>query len=227
MTEARTDHRRQMIAGPAGRLEALLWASGAGTAPPLAAIVCHPHPLYGGAMHNKVVYQAAKTLHRFGLPVLRFNFRGVGLSEGSYDRGRGEADDARAALEFLAAEYPGVALLAAGFSFGAWVGLRAGCGDARVAELAGIGLPVNDLDCSYLRECAKPMLFLQGAEDEYGAPGRLRSLLATLPPDAAAATRLVVIPGADHFFTDRVDRMTGALAEWVAERHPEISAAES
>src|SRR5579862_9448930 len=113
-------HKTLFLPGPAGRLEALLWsvAEIQNSAAPLAAIVCHPHPLFGGSMHNKVVYQTAKTLHRFGLPVLRFNFRGVGLSEGAHDKGRGEVADAAAALNFLAAEYPGASLLAAGFSFG-------------------------------------------------------------------------------------------------------------
>src|ERR1700689_1700155 len=111
-------HRTVMLSGPAGRLEALLWSTsdeGAGARPPRAAVVCHPHPLFGGTMHNKVVYQAAKSIHQFGLPVLRFNFRGVGLSEGQHDNGQGEADDVHAALNFLADEFPGLPLLAAGF----------------------------------------------------------------------------------------------------------------
>src|ERR1700688_3277636 len=130
-------HRNYFIPAPAGRLEALLWdvpVREDGAHPPLAAAVCHPHPLFGGTMHNKVVYQTAKTLHRFGLPVLRFNFRGAGLSEGRHDGGRGEQDDVSAALDFLSAEYPGVPLLVAGFSFGPWVGLRVACGDPRVTE---------------------------------------------------------------------------------------------
>src|ERR1700674_3452332 len=123
-------HRTFFLRGPAGRLEALLWAVPGredGAQPPLAAVVCHPHPLFGGTLHNKVVYQTTKTLHRFGLPVLRFNFRGTGLSEGTHDEGRGEEEDVSAALDFLATEYPGAPILLAGFSFGSWVGLRAGC----------------------------------------------------------------------------------------------------
>ncbi len=147
-------HRNVMIDGPIGRLEALLWAPADAT-PPMAAVVCHPHPLFGGTMHNKVVYHVAKTLHRYGLAVLRFNFRGVGLSEGAYDHGRGETADARAALDYLGTEFPGAALLAAGFSFGAAVGLRVGCEDSRVSELIGMGFPVNDLEASYLDTCAK------------------------------------------------------------------------
>ena len=140
-------HRPLFLPGPAGRLESLIWsvAENPKRGVPLAAVVCHPHPLFGGTMHNKVVYQTAKTLHRFGLPVLRFNFRDVGLSEGSYDQGLGERDDVSAALDFLAAEYPGAPLLVAGFSFGSWVGLRVGCSDSRVTDLIGLGLPVGDL----------------------------------------------------------------------------------
>src|SRR5258705_13857161 len=110
------DSRNFFLKGPAGRLEAILWTPSAATRPPLAAVVCHPHPLFGGTMHNKVVYQVAKTLHRFGLPVLRFNFRGTGLSEGAHDEGRGEQDDVSAALDFFASKYPGAPLLLAGFS---------------------------------------------------------------------------------------------------------------
>ena len=134
---------------------------------PLAAVVCHPHPLFGGTMHNKVVYQTAKTLHRFGLPVLRFNFRGVGSSEGSHDQGEGEREDVSAALDFLAGEYPGAPLLLAGFSFGSWVGLRVGCRDARVTHLIGLGLPVE-------RPGRRPRIFLSGCVRETKAAGRRR-----------------------------------------------------
>ena len=219
-------HRNVMIEGPAGRLEALLWAP-ANSTPPMAAVVCHPHPLYGGTMHNKVVYHAAKTLHRYGLVVLRFNFRGVGLSEGAYDEGRGETGDVRAALDYLAAEFPRTPLLATGFSFGAAVGLRAGCQDTRVIELIGMGFPVNDLDASYLRTCAKPKLLLQGAADRYGSEENWKTLVAGFPAETAKNTQVVFIPGADHFFTDHIDQMTQALAEWLRQRHPLTPATES
>ncbi len=169
-------------------------------------------------MHNKVVYRAAKTLHRFGAPVLRFNFRGAGLSEGEHDRGRGEADDVSAALDFLAKEYPQWPLLLAGFSFGAWVGLRAGCADVRVTELVGVGLPVDDSDFSYLRACDKPKLFLQGAQDQYGARDSLQALFDGL----REPKRLVFVDGADHFFTGKLDRIEAALGQWLQERHPEL-----
>jgi uncharacterized protein len=211
-------HRNVMIEGPAGRLEALLWAP-ANTAPPMAAVVCHPHPLFGGSLHNKVVYHAAKTLDHYGLAVLRFNFRGVGLSEGAYDEGRGEIGDVRAALDYLAAEFPGTPLLAAGFSFGAAVGLRAGCQDPRVTELIGMGFPVNDLDAGYLRECAKPKLLIQGAGDRYGSEEDWKALVAGFSPEIATNTQVVFIPGADHFFTGHMDEMTHALAGWLTQRH--------
>src|SRR5579863_8869759 len=126
-------HRSLFLAGPAGRLEALFWTS-AEVIPKFVAVVCHPHPLYSGTMHNKVVFQAAKSLHKCGAAVLRFNFRGVGKSEGTYDHGQGEQGDVRAAIDYLAAELPGLPILVAGFSFGSSVGLRVGCGDARVSQ---------------------------------------------------------------------------------------------
>jgi alpha/beta superfamily hydrolase len=144
-TKAAHESRNIFLEGLAGRLEAILWKPVA--RPPLAALVCHPHPLFGGTMHNKVVYQAAKSLDALSLPVLRFNFRGAGLSGGAHDRGRGEEEDVSTALDFLAGEFPGIPLLVAGFSFGCWVGLRVGCADERVRELIGLGTPVQSCLC--------------------------------------------------------------------------------
>ncbi len=214
-------NRSVTIEGPAGDLEALLWAPPT-NAPPLAAVVCHPHPLYGGTMHNKVVYHTARTLHRHGLAVLRFNFRGVGGSQGAYDGGRGEVADANAALDYLAAKFPGTPLLAAGFSFGAAVGLCAGCEDARVAELIGLGLPVNDLETRYLCLCAKPKLLIQGADDEYGAKAKWEALVAGFAPNIAAATQVAFIPGADHFFTGHIEKMEQVVAAWLTQLHPQL-----
>lgn len=213
----RVFHRSLFLAGPAGRLEALLWTSGR-AAPPMAALVCHPHPLYGGTMHNKVVFQAARTLQALGLPVLRFNFRGAGLSQGEHDRGNGELEDVRAALDFIEKEFPGLPVLLAGFSFGAWVGLGAGCKDSRVAELVGLGVPVNRSDFSYLRECSKPKLFLQGSRDPFGARKKVEALFATLPEPK----RLVFIEDADHFFARRLDQVDAALRAWMLHRHREL-----
>ncbi len=205
-------HRTFFLPGPAGKLEAMLWTSRQ-PRPSMAALVCHPHPLYGGTMHNKVVFQVAKSLHALGLPVLRFNFRGAGLSEGAHDRGRGERDDVRAALDWLAAEFPGLPILLAGFSFGAAVGLRAGCEDARVAHLVGLGLPVNGSDLSYLSQCAKRKLFVQGAEDEFGSRERVEALVSGLPEPK----RLVFVEGADHFFAGKLDHVDRAITAWMRE----------
>jgi uncharacterized protein len=212
------ESRKFFFEGPAGRLEAILWSPPKNNAPPLAVLVCHPHPLFGGTMHNKVVYQAAKSLDELGLAVLRFNFRGAGGSEGKYDRGQGEQDDVRAALNFLTKQFPGTPLLLSGFSFGCWVGLRVGCGDTSVTELIGIGTPVNDSDFSYLSDCEKPKLFVQGSEDQFGAIDRLEVLVASLP----GTNQVHTVHGADHFFTGKLDQLGLAIADWLTGRHPEI-----
>jgi alpha/beta superfamily hydrolase len=169
-------------------------------------------------MHNKVVYQAAKSLDALGLPVLRFNFRSAGLSVGAHDRGRGEQEDVKAALDFLADEFPSIPLLLAGFSFGSWVGLRVGCADQRVQDLIGLGTPVNSSDFSYLRHCDKSKLFVHGANDEHGDVTKLEPLVESLPGE----NRLVVVAGAEHFFVGKLDKVHAAIRAWVAERHPEI-----
>jgi uncharacterized protein len=223
-------HRALFLPGPAGRLEALAWSVPAhdnGAPPPIAAVVCHPHPLFGGTMHNKVVYQTAKTLHRFGLPVLRFNFRGAGFSEGKHDEGRGEQDDVSAALDFLAAEYPGAPLLLAGFSFGSWVGLRAGCKDSRVTDLIGLGLPVGNLDnreFSYLEACDKPKLLVSGERDAYGPPAKLEALVGQFPLQVKERTSIAIISGADHFFAGHLPELDRAIAAWLTARHPDLIA---
>jgi len=182
--------------------------------PPMAAVVCHPHPLFGGTMHNKVVYQAAKSLDALGLPVLRFNFRGTGMSEGKHDRGEGERGDVRSALEFLAAEFPNIPLLVAGFSFGCWVGLRVGCEDERVTSLIGLGAPVNNADFSYLARCEKPKLFVHSANDIYGAVDKLKMMVASLPGE----NKIVVVEDADHFFVGKLDQVDAAITNWMSER---------
>jgi alpha/beta superfamily hydrolase len=216
---ANHDSRTFFLEGPAGRLESILWTPLRSAAPTLASAVCHPHPLFGGTLHNKVVYQTGKSLDAAGVPVLRFNFRGAGLSAGVHDKGRGEEGDVKAALDFLATEFPGVPLLAAGFSFGSVVGLRVGCGDTRVQELIGLGIPVNDSDFSFLRECAKPKLFVHGANDKFGARKKVESLVSELPGE----NRLVVVEDADHFFAGHLDELDNAIATWLLEKHPELS----
>jgi hypothetical protein len=205
-------HRSFFLEGPTGRLEALLWTN-PDTNPKFVAVVCHPHPLFGGTMHNKVVYQTAKALHQRGATVLRFNFRGVEQSEGVHDRGIGEQDDVRTAVAYLAAEFPGRPILLAGFSFGSWVGLRVGCEDPRVNDLIGLGLPVDHVDASYLRACEKPKLLIQGANDQYGSRANIEALYATLPEPK----HLVVIESADHFFTGHLGAVSTAITAWLDE----------
>jgi uncharacterized protein len=202
-------HRSLFLAGSAGRLEALLWTSAADE-PSFVAVVCHPHPLFGGTMHNKVAFQAAKAFHQLGATVLRFNFRGVGQSEGVHDGGRGEQDDVRAAIDYLAAEFPGRPILVAGFSFGSSVGLRVGCRDARVTRLIGLGLPVNNIDFSFLRACDKAKLIIEGGSDQFGARDLVEALFATLPEPK----RLVIVEGADHFFAGKLDQVSAVIHEW-------------
>jgi hypothetical protein len=185
------------LRGPAGRLEALL-NSGSADAP-YSALVCHPHPSGGGTMHNKVVYHAMKVFSSFGIPVLRFNFRGVGLSQGEHGHGHGEQDDVRAALDWLDAEYHRPVLFA-GFSLGAQVGLRVCCGDARVKGLIGLGLPVladgRNYTYGFFPQCSAPKLFISGDHDQFGP----RELLTTVCQQAPQPMRLVWVSGADHFF---------------------------
>jgi alpha/beta superfamily hydrolase len=198
------------LQGPAGNLEAVLWTPPS-AAPAMAALICHPHPVFGGTMHNKVVFQAAKALDSLGIAVLRFNFRGAGLSQGIHDKGRGELDDARTALQFLATEFPVTPLLVAGFSFGCWVGMRVGCEDARVEKLIAIGAPVNNSDFSYLGKCAKRKLFVHGANDEHGDVEKVRQMAGSLPGE----NEMVVVEGVDHFFTGKIEELGKAIRDWL------------
>jgi len=212
------DSQNLFLEGPAGRLEAILWTPVQPASPLLAAVICHPHPLFGGTMHNKVVYNAAKTMDSLGIPVLRFNFRGAGLSAGEHDKGRGEQGDVQAAIDYLAAQFSGVPLLLAGFSFGSVVGLRVGCRDARVSELIGIGIPVNGSDFSFLADCPKPKLFVHGSNDNFGARKKVEETVAGLTGE----NRLVVVEEADHFFVGHLDEFNSAIATWLTERHPAL-----
>jgi uncharacterized protein len=204
-----------MLDGPAGQLEALL-NSGAENATH-AALVCHPHPQFGGTMHNKVVFHAMKALNGFGFPVLRFNFRGTGLSHGEHDYGRGEIDDVQAALDWLDREVP-LPLIFAGFSFGAAIGLGVACADGRVKALIGLGTPVapvddRSYDLGFLRSCAKPKLFVSGSRDQFGPRVKLEAFVHTLPEPK----KLIVIESADHFFEGRLHEMREAIEAWIKE----------
>jgi alpha/beta superfamily hydrolase len=213
-------HHRLFLDGPAGRLEALFWTVD-DVDPLAAALVCHPHPLFGGTMHNKVVFRVARTLHDLRLPVLRFNFRGAGQSEGVHDEGRGEREDVRAALDWLAAKFPGKPLLLAGFSFGAMVGLEVGCTDERVRAVVGLGLPVDRQEPAFLFSCEKPKLFLHGSEDQFGDLNEVRKVVASLPEPK----RLIVVEGVDHFFTGKLDEVESGLREWLIDWQPALRSA--
>jgi uncharacterized protein len=198
------------LRGPAGRLEALL-NTGREDAP-YAALVCHPHPAGGGTMHNKVVYHAMKAFSAFGLPVLRFNFRSVGLSEGEHDEGMGEQEDVQAALSWLERSFSRP-ILFAGFSFGSNVGMRACCGDSRVKGIVGLGLPVRaegrDYSYGFLPKCTVPKLFISGDRDQYGP----RDVLEGVFERAPEPKRLVWIAGADHFFQGMPESPGAKLSE--------------
>jgi alpha/beta superfamily hydrolase len=199
--------------GPAGRLEALLNA-GAPEATNVG-LVCHPHPLYGGTMHNKVVFHAMKAMHSFGFPVLRFNFRGTGLSQGAHDEGRGERDDVRTALTWLKGNF-GLPVMFAGFSFGAAVGMRVACGDPDVRALISLGTPVaaegRTYNFDFLKECRKPKLLLSGDHDEFGPHAELERIVAA----AAEPKELVFVPG-DHYFAGHLEEMRMTVESWLGE----------
>jgi hypothetical protein len=201
------------LPGPAGRLECFLKHPAREAPGGAAAVVCHPHPLFGGTMHNKVVHAAAEALVDHGLPVLRFNFRGVGRSGGTHDAGRGEQDDLRAALDHLAGRYPGRPLVAAGYSFGAFVALRVGCGDARVAALIGIATPAGVVNLGFLRDCRKPLAFVHGDQDPFAPLGLILTLAAAVPGGA----RVLAIQGAGHAFADHLDDLAARVAEALPE----------
>jgi hypothetical protein len=199
------------LRGPAGRLEAVLNTGRDDAA--YAAMVCHPHPLGGGTMHTKAVYHAMKAFSALGLPVLRLNFRGVGLSEGEHDHGRGEQDDVRVALDWLDQTFHNRPILFAGFSFGSYVGLRACCGDARVKGLVGLGLPLRaagrEYGYGFLSRCTAPKLFISGDHDEFAPREELTAVLASVP----APKQLVWIEGADHFFLGTAESPSPKLAQ--------------
>jgi alpha/beta superfamily hydrolase len=197
------------LEGPAGRLEALLEEPE--DAPPReAALICHPHPQHGGTMHNKVVYRIARGLRRAGAAVLRFNYRGVNLSEGTYAEGVGELEDARAALAYLRVRYPELPYTLAGFSFGSRIVLRLGCGlpsSAGPRRIIAVGFPASDQDRTYLDRCTVPLLFAQSTHDQYCSVEKIESLVSALPEPK----RLVLIEAQDHFFAGALDQLEESM----------------
>jgi alpha/beta superfamily hydrolase len=177
------------------------------------ALVCHPHPLYGGTMHNKVVYRVAKAALQAGLPTLRFNFRGVGKSQGEFAGGIGEREDVRASLDYLATRFPEIPISVMGFSFGAVVGLTAAATDPRVGALVGLGVPAGSADLSLLHRISKPKLIIQGTEDIFGPRAEVETLFAAL----AEPKRLAWVEGTDHFFTGRLDEVQAVVRSFLQE----------
>jgi uncharacterized protein len=220
--------RLRTIPGPAGQLEALLdeppavggvneeglVERGLGGGLHAAVVLAHPHPQYGGTMHTKVVYQAAKAFKRIGCAVLRFNFRGTGMSAGAFDEGRGEMDDFRAAVAYMRDHYPAAPIWAAGMSFGAWIALTVGASDSRVTTLIGIAPPLSQYDFETVRTSPKPKFFIQGERDELCPLKAMQEFYAR----AADPKELVVIDAADHLFDGRVldvgDAIEDLLGDW-------------
>jgi alpha/beta superfamily hydrolase len=221
--------RVREIPGPAGVLEALM------EEPPLergvnadglvergqadglhaAVVIGHPHPQFGGTMHTKAVFQAAKAFSRMGCAVLRFNFRGVGTSAGRFDDGAGEMDDFRAGLDFMHARYPGVPLWAAGMSFGAWIALSAGAADPHVSTLVGICPPLSHYDFEAVRTSTKPKFFIQGERDERCPLKEMQAFYAS----AADPKELVVIDAADHLFDGKLVEVAEAIEDLLGDWH--------
>ncbi|HEX6087300.1 MAG TPA: alpha/beta fold hydrolase [Thermoanaerobaculia bacterium] len=195
--------------GRAGRLEAIYREL---QDPAGIAVVCHPHPLGGGTLHNKVVFRAARGLEAANVATLRFNFRGVGASGGKHDEGDGEVDDVNAAIEWAKKKVPGKKLIVGGFSFGGWVASRAACERPDVDAVFLIGTPVNKYDFSYLRHCEKPMLFIHGTQDEHGDVAMVEKLIPTV-----RNAESVIITGADHFFTKQLEPLEETMRTWAEE----------
>ena len=195
------------LEGPAGRLEALLEEPEYGE-PREAALVCHPHPQHGGTMHNKVVYRIARGLRGSGAVVLRFNYRGVNLSEGEYAHGEGELEDARVALAYLRGRYPGLPFTLAGFSFGSRIALRLGCEGGGARRVIAVGFPTVYKDQSFLENCTVPRIFIQSTRDQYGPLPELEALVTRLPEPK----KLVPVDAGDHFFAGALDVLQGEVA---------------
>jgi len=194
------------IEGPAGKLEALLEEPEV-REPNHAVLVCHPHPQHGGTMHNKVVYRIARAMRHAGAVVLRFNFRGVNLSQGEYGHGIGEVEDARAALALLRSRYPGLPFSLAGFSFGSRVILRLGCETTGVSKLIAVGFPANLSDSQSLGQCAVPKVFIVSTHDQFCAVPAMEAYFAIIPEPKD----LIWVESADHFFSDKLDELETKL----------------
>jgi len=199
------------IEGGAGKIEALL-EEPEDASPREACLVCHPHPLYGGTMHNKVVYRMARALRRSGSVVLRFNFRGVGRSQGEHDNGEGELEDAEVLLDWLRARYPLLPYAAAGFSFGSRVALRLGCSVPSMSRAIAVGVPTRSSSLDYLASCATPKIFVQSTNDEHGPQPELETLYEAF----AEPKQIHWVTASNHFFDGGLDSLENVIYQLVA-----------
>lgn len=198
------------IPAKVGRLEAIIKEPA--VSPQGIAIVCHPHPLGGGTMHNKVVFRAAAGLNDAGLITIRFNFRGVGASEGEHD-GRAETQDVKDVIDYVSEQYPGMDVTLAGFSFGSRMGTEVALNDPRIARVISIGTPVDKyLDYEYLTLLKKPILFVHGDNDEFGSKANIEKLFASVKTTTDA--ELVMFKNCGHFFDDHLNELREAIKEW-------------
>ena len=196
------------VAGPAGKLECLL-EEPEDHHPREAVLVCHPHPQHGGTMHNKVVYRIARGMRRAGFVVLRFNYRGVNLSEGKYDEGVGEIDDARAALEVLRSRYPDLPFSLAGFSFGSRIVLNLGCEPLGASRLIAVGFPAIQEPSRGLGHCKVPRIFIQSTNDEFSPKAAMKAYFETLEQPK----QLLWVEARDHFFAGALDEFEDAVGQ--------------
>lgn len=190
----------------AGRLEALYRDV---DNPVATAVVCHPLPTHGGTLHNKVVFRTARGLESAKVATLRFNFRGAGASQGSFNGGEGEQRDFDAALEWLIKKHATRPVFAGGFSFGSWVSTRASWDDPRVAALFLLGTPINKYDFTYLEHCEKPILFIHGSKDEFGDVEKLERLVSR-----CKNAEFVLVEGAEHFFAGQLEIVEQSMEEF-------------
>lgn len=204
-----------LIPAPHGQLEAIIKEPKDSQIRGVA-LCCHPHPLGGGTMHNKVVFRAAAGLIDAGLVTLRFNFRSVGASTGAHDEGQGEREDVKTALDYLSENYPNQPITLAGFSFGSRVGIEVGMNDDRVIRLISLGTPVDKYDFDFIKTIEKPILFVHGDQDEFGAVEPLRALVESLPP--AANAQLVVFKNCGHFFDEHLNELRKTIEDWTNEQ---------
>ena len=209
---APTDHRAltAMFVIPAGSVQLEAQLREPNENPRGAVVLCHPHPVYGGTMDNRVVYRAAKAAAEAGYAALRFNFRGVGRSTGQFDQGLGEKDDVLAAIRWLESKYPRLDLAVIGYSFGAWVGLGAGLGAPRVKALVGLGLPLDLYDFDFLLSSPKPALYIVGTRDEFCSGGNLDRFESRLP----ATSSVRRIEGSEHFFSGHLEAVQNLITDF-------------